>query len=235
MSQSECQLGYQIKWNKYNIYGVSRPISISLIIHRAENLIIFSYSPHYTNRFPWNKIFVSGFMVEEKWFLCANNGNWCQAFRYGKMDQCTICLYLNRKGLSAQTFHDKLVQVLWFDVIAYSTVISSLGASRWRAQNEEQHSDPLPILSTTQFFKPLIKSRSCQCKNSQSPCIFHVQRFGDIWRVPCDFLSSTYIGIAVRVTDGQSQIRIDWSRELPRLLESAQANDWQSFMTLDEF
>jgi hypothetical protein len=60
------------------------------------------------------------------------------------MDQRTICLYLNRKGLSAQVIHDKLVQVLGSDVIAYSMMTSYIGASRWRAQNEEQHLDPPP-------------------------------------------------------------------------------------------
>jgi hypothetical protein len=62
------------------------------------------------------------------------------------MDQRTICLYLNRKGLSAQAIHYELVQVLGSDVIAYSTMASYLGASRWMAQNEEQHSDPHPIV-----------------------------------------------------------------------------------------
>jgi hypothetical protein len=36
------------------------------------------------------------------------------------------------------------------------------------------------------------------------------------------------------LTDAQGQIRIDRSNELLRLLESTQANDCQSFMTLDE-
>jgi hypothetical protein len=36
------------------------------------------------------------------------------------------------------------VQVLGSDAVAYSTVISYLCTSRWRAQNEEQHSDPHP-------------------------------------------------------------------------------------------
>jgi hypothetical protein len=63
---------------------------------------------------------------------------------YGKMDQSTICLYLNKKGLSAQAIRDELVQILGFDAIAYSTMTSYLDASRWRTQNEEQHSDPPP-------------------------------------------------------------------------------------------
>jgi hypothetical protein len=58
------------------------------------------------------------------------------------MNQRTICLYLNRKRLSAQAIHDEHVQVLGSDTVAYSTVTSHLRASRWRAQNEEQHSDP---------------------------------------------------------------------------------------------
>jgi hypothetical protein len=54
-----------------------------------------------------------------------------------------------------------------------------LSASHWTAGKEEQHSDPLPMLSTTQFSRPLIKSRSRQCMNSQSPCAFQLQQFGD--------------------------------------------------------
>jgi hypothetical protein len=54
----------------------------------------------------------------------------------GIMNQSTICLYLNRKGLSAKAIRDELVQVLRFDAIAYSTVISYLRASHWMAQNE---------------------------------------------------------------------------------------------------
>jgi hypothetical protein len=60
------------------------------------------------------------------------------------MDQCTICLYLNRKGLSAQAIHDERVQTLGSDIIAYSMVTFYLGASRWRIQNDEKHSDPPP-------------------------------------------------------------------------------------------
>jgi hypothetical protein len=60
------------------------------------------------------------------------------------MDQRTICLYLNRNGLSAKVIHDELVQVLGSDVITYSTVMSYLGASQWRDPHEEQHSDPPP-------------------------------------------------------------------------------------------
>jgi hypothetical protein len=37
------------------------------------------------------------------------------------------------------------------------------------------------------------------------------------------------------LTEAQRQIRIDRSIELLRLLKSAQANEWQRFMTLDEF
>jgi hypothetical protein len=58
------------------------------------------------------------------------------------MNQSIICLSLNRKGLSAQIIHDKLVQVLGFDVIAHSTVNSYLRASGCRSQNAERNSRP---------------------------------------------------------------------------------------------
>jgi hypothetical protein len=110
------------------------------------------------------------------------------------MDQRIICLYLNRKGLSAKAIHDELVQIQNFDAIAYSTVTSYLRVSHWMAQNEEQHSEPLPMLSTTQFSKPLIKPRSHQCGNSKSPRAFHMQQFGDAWQGPRDLSSSIYTG-----------------------------------------
>jgi hypothetical protein len=70
------------------------------------------------------------------------------------MDQRTICLYLNRKRLSAQAIHDELMQIIGSNATAYSMMTFYLPASRWMAQNEEQHSDLLPMLSTTQFSKP---------------------------------------------------------------------------------
>jgi hypothetical protein len=90
------------------------------------------------------------------------------------MDESTICLYPNRKGLSAQAIHDKLVHVLRSDAVAYSTVTSYLRASRWMAQNEEQHSDPpldvidnaiLQALNQTQLasVRELAKSMCISC------------------------------------------------------------------------
>jgi hypothetical protein len=89
------------------------------------------------------------------------------------MDQRTICPYLNKKRLSAKVIHDEFVQIIGSDAIACSTVTSYLRASHWMAQNEEQHSDPLQMLSTTQFSNPLIKPRSRQCGNTQNRRAFH--------------------------------------------------------------
>jgi amino acid permease len=52
---------------------------------------------------------------------------------------------LNRKGLLAQAIHDELVQILGSDAVTYSRVTSYLGPSRWRTQNEEQHSTLLAM------------------------------------------------------------------------------------------
>jgi hypothetical protein len=98
---------------------------------------------------------------------------------HGIIYQRTICLYLNKKGLSAKAIHDELMQVIGFDAIAYSIMTSYLSVSHWMGQNEEQYSDPLPMLSTTQFSNPLIKPNSRQCGNLQSVRSFHLQQFGD--------------------------------------------------------
>jgi hypothetical protein len=42
-----------------------------------------------------------------------------------------------------------------------------------------------------------------QCENFQSPCVFHVQQFGDAWLGPWDVLSSIYAGLAICLTDAQ--------------------------------
>jgi hypothetical protein len=60
------------------------------------------------------------------------------------MDQRSICLYLNRKGLSVHAIRDELVSVLGSDTVAYSMVSFYLRSSHWTAENEEQHSDPPP-------------------------------------------------------------------------------------------
>jgi hypothetical protein len=60
------------------------------------------------------------------------------------MDQRSICLYLDRKGLSPHAIHDQLMQVLGSDAIACSMVTFYFRASHWTAGKEEQPSDPPP-------------------------------------------------------------------------------------------
>jgi hypothetical protein len=52
------------------------------------------------------------------------------------MNQRSICLYLDRKALSAQAIHDEIVQVLGSDAVAYSKVTFYLRASHWTAGKE---------------------------------------------------------------------------------------------------
>jgi hypothetical protein len=88
------------------------------------------------------------------------------------MDQRTICLYFNRKGLSAKAIHDKLVQVLGFDAIADSTVTSYLRASDWMAQNEEQHSEPPPDVIDNTILQALNQTPFASVREfTKSTCI----------------------------------------------------------------
>jgi hypothetical protein len=119
------------------------------------------------------------------------------------MDQRTICLYLNRKGLSAKKIHDELVQVLGFDIIAYSTVTPYLGASRWGAQNEEQYSDAPPDVIDNVILQALNQIPFASvCKLATSMCI----SYATIWRCvtgSLGFVVKPWTGLAIRLTDAQ--------------------------------
>jgi hypothetical protein len=151
------------------------------------------------------------------------------------MDQRSICLYLNRKRLSAHAIHDKLMQILGSDALAYSTVIFYLRASHWTAGNEEQHSHPPPDVVDNAILQALDQTLFMSVQElAKATCI----SIATVWR-----RLTRSLGLVVKhlhwvphsLTEAQGQIRIDRSIELLRLLESAQANEWQSFMTLNEF
>jgi hypothetical protein len=59
------------------------------------------------------------------------------------MDQRSISLYLNRKGLTAQVSHDDLVAKLGAEVIAYSTATNYLRAARIIARDATLFSDAI--------------------------------------------------------------------------------------------
>jgi hypothetical protein len=140
--------------------GVSWDLRISLAIRRTWNLTMAIHSPHCKNIFCFNEIFMFSSRDRVDVASLCKKGIRCEGFTCSQMDQRTICLYLNKKGLSAQTIHDELVQIPGFDAVTYSTMISYLDTSRWSPQNEEQHLGPpsdfinnviLPVLNQTQL------------------------------------------------------------------------------------
>jgi hypothetical protein len=146
------------------------------------------------------------------------------------MDQRTICLYLNRKRFSAQALHDKLVHVLGSDAVAYSTVSSYLRASRWMAHHEEQHSDASPDVIDKVILQALNQTPFTSVRELANPmCISRVIAWRCLTR-SLGLIVQHLHSVPHLLTDAQRQIRIDQSNELVRLLESVQANDWQSFM-----
>jgi hypothetical protein len=98
---------------------------------------------------------------------------------YGTMDQRTICVYLNRKGLSAKAIHDELVQVLCFDAIVSSMVTSSLRASHGRAQNKDEYSDRPPDVIDNAILQALNQTSLASVRElAKSTCISRAT----IWR-----------------------------------------------------
>jgi hypothetical protein len=152
----------------------------------------------------------------------------------GTMDQRTICLYLSRKGFSAHAILEELVQLLGPDAIDYSTVTYHLRASRRTAQTEERHSDPPPDVVDNAILKALDQIPFASVRElAKAICIPRTT----VWRrlkESLGFVVKHLHCVPHYPTDAQRQNRIDRSKELLRLLEFTQANDWESLMTLDE-
>jgi hypothetical protein len=60
------------------------------------------------------------------------------------MDQRTIAIYLERKGLSARAIHEDLVATLGQDAVAYSTVTRYLHEIRFDPSTEAKASIEIP-------------------------------------------------------------------------------------------
>jgi hypothetical protein len=109
-----------------------------------------------------------------------------------------------------------------------------LRASRWTAQTEERHSDPPPDVVDNAILEALdqipFASMRELAKTTCIPCTTVSRRLTE----SLGFVVKHLHWVPHSLTDAQRQNRIDRSKELLRLLEFAQANDWESLMTLDE-
>jgi hypothetical protein len=95
------------------------------------------------------------------------------------MDQSSICLYLNRKGLSAQAIHDQLVQIFGADAIACSKMTFYLRQSQSMAKNEEPHSDRPPDVIDNAILRALNQSLFASVRElAKSICL----RTITVWR-----------------------------------------------------
>jgi hypothetical protein len=150
------------------------------------------------------------------------------------MDQHSICLYLNRKGFSAHMTHDELVQGLGSDAVAYSIITFYLRAFHWTDGKEEQHSDLPPDDVDNAIRQALGQTPFASVRElAKATCISTATVWRRLTRSLGFFVKHLH-WVPHNLTEVQRQIRIDRSIELLRRLESAQANEWQSIMILDE-
>jgi hypothetical protein len=137
------------------------------------------------------------------------------------MDQRSISLYPNRKGLSAHAIHHEHVKVLGSDAIAYSTVTAYLRASHWTSGKEEQHSGRAPDDIDNAIFQALDQTPFVSVRElAQATCI----STATVWRCltrSLGFVVKHLHWVPHSLTEAQRQIRIDRSIELLRGLESA--------------
>jgi hypothetical protein len=77
------------------------------------------------------------------------------------------------------------VHIIGSDAIAYSTVMSYLRASHWMAQNEEQHSDPIPDVIDNAILQALNQTQFASMRElANSTCIL----CATVWRRLTGFL-----------------------------------------------
>jgi hypothetical protein len=129
------------------------------------------------------------------------------------MDQRSICLYVNGKGLSPHAIHDEFVQVLGSDAVAYSTVTFYLRASHWTAGKEEQHSGPPPNVIENTILQALDQTPFASVPEFENATCIST---AIVWRRLTRSLGFTVKHlqwVPHSLTEAQRQIRIDRSIE----------------------
>jgi transposase len=153
------------------------------------------------------------------------------------MDQRSICLFLEMKGLSARAIHNELTEVLGPEAIAYSTVTKYLRLGKMTTEIEEipfiefEHEENLidqaitlalndePFASIRQIARKTLLPRSTIYRHLTNSMGFVVKHLR--W-------------VPHNLSDDQKQMRISKSIDLLHLLNSMKHHSWRNIVTLDE-
>jgi hypothetical protein len=149
------------------------------------------------------------------------------------MDQRSICLFLDRKGLSALEIHNELVAVLGTEAVADSTITRYLRQDHLPAIMSEPPTKARSPLPKTQFLTPLRNNHSLVFKFSKAH--LHSEHhgrsaFNKFTRV-CREVSSL---VSHDLTEPQERQRVTLSNHFLRELCSIKHQDRQFIITFDE-
>ena len=153
------------------------------------------------------------------------------------MDQRSICLFLEMKGLSARAIHNELIAVLGSEAVAYSTVTKYLRLRKHpndfaetvfiESIKEENFIDQAITLALNE--EPFASIRQIARKTllPRSTIFRHLT-------LSMGFVMKHLRWVPHNLSDDQKQMRVDKSNDLLQLLNSMKHHSWKNIVTLDE-
>jgi hypothetical protein len=153
------------------------------------------------------------------------------------MDQRSITIYLERKGLSARTIHDDLVATLRPDAVADRTVTRSLRETRFPQPTDASPSIQIPQVSDDS--DEAILATLCEAlfaSGRQLARLTHLSP-AKVYRRLTQSLGLTarhLRWVTHLLSDVQKQERIEQTQLLLRLLMAQQCRSWHNVVTLEE-
>jgi histone-lysine N-methyltransferase SETMAR len=153
------------------------------------------------------------------------------------MDQPTIAIYLERKGLSARAIHQDLVATLGQDAVADSTVTRYLREIRFHPSTKAKASIEIPQVPDDSDEAILAALREAPFASvRQLARLTHISAAKVYRRLTrsLGFTARHLRWVPHSLSDAQKQERVEQTQLLLRKLTSEQRRGWHDIVTLDE-
>jgi hypothetical protein len=151
-----------------------------------------------------------------------------------RINQRSICIFLDKQRFSAFDIRRKLVDVLNTEAIAYSRVTRYLGEARWttgKAEKTEMKTQDVvaqAILAVLEEL-PLSSVRELAKRKCIPPTTVY-RRLTNSMRFIVKYLR----WVPHKLNEAQLATRVQMSNEMLRIVHSAQHQGWEFLLTLDE-
>jgi len=150
------------------------------------------------------------------------------------MDQRSIVLFLHQKGMNAQMIHSELVEVLREEAVGYSTVTKYLRQSYFSSTQEVSAEDPSDGVIDHAILEALEIAPYASVRQIARMTLIPKSTVYNHLVYSLQLVSRHLRWVPHRLSDAEKKKRVTLSTELLKLLESMEAQEWRSIVTLDE-